>query len=83
MVITQDESRAISVLASQGEIIKLKRTVNSLAEREGLSVAELLMEAKDDFQQTAAHMAAKAGQTRTPRGGRSIVYVRKTGLIGD
>ncbi|KAK1758579.1 hypothetical protein QBC47DRAFT_145538 [Echria macrotheca] len=65
MFISPDESRAISVHASQGEIVKLKRLVGDLAAREGVSTADVLGEARDDFQQTAAHMAAKAGQVRS------------------
>lgn len=65
MHITAQESHHISVLAGQGEIIKLRAAVQSLAERENTSTAEVLLACKDDFHQTAAHIAAKSGQTRT------------------
>lgn len=64
MHITQQESHDISVLAGQGELVKLRKAVHSLAERESASPADILIACKDDFQQTAAHMAAKGGQVR-------------------
>jgi hypothetical protein len=64
MHITTSEAHHISVLAGQGEIIKLRAAVKSLAAREEASTAEVLIACKDDFQQTAAHIAAKAGQSR-------------------
>ncbi len=64
MFITQQESHHISVLATQAELVKLRAAVKSLAQREGVSPADVLIFCKDDFQQTAAHMAAKAGQAR-------------------
>ena len=64
MHITQQESHDVSVLAGQGELVKLRKAVHSLAERESASPADILIACKDDFQQTAAHMAAKGGQVR-------------------
>ncbi|GAB1311486.1 hypothetical protein MFIFM68171_01696 [Madurella fahalii] len=65
MHIAAQESHHVSVLAGQGEIIKLRAAVKSLATRENTSTAEVLLACKDDFQQTAAHIAAKSGQTRS------------------
>ncbi|KAK5656473.1 hypothetical protein OQA88_4856 [Cercophora sp. LCS_1] len=65
MHIAQPESHHISVLASQGDLVKLRAAVKTLAQREGVSPADLLIACKDDFQNTAAHMAAKAGQARS------------------
>ncbi|KXX75833.1 Ankyrin repeat domain-containing protein 27 [Madurella mycetomatis] len=65
MHITAQELHHISVLAGQGEIIKLRAAVKNLAERENTSTAEVLLACKDDFHQTAAHIAAKSGQTRS------------------
>lgn len=64
MSATQRESHEISVLAGQGETAKLATLVREIAEREGASPGEILLGCKDDFQQTAAHIAAAAGQTR-------------------
>ena len=64
MHFTHQESHHISVLAGQGEIIKLRNHVQTLAKREATSPAEVLIACKDDFQQTAAHIAAKSGQSR-------------------
>ncbi len=64
MPVTQQESHQISVLAGQGETAKLATFVRELAAREGVSPGEILINCKDDFQQTAAHIAAAAGQTR-------------------
>jgi len=63
MTISPQESHHISVLAGQGELIKLSTAVKSLAQRENSSPADVLISCKDDFQQTAAHIAAKSGQT--------------------
>ena len=57
------ESHHISVLAGQGETLKLGREVESLARREEVSTGDILLACRDDFQQTAAHIAAKSGQT--------------------
>ncbi|KAK4454686.1 ankyrin repeat domain-containing protein 27 [Podospora aff. communis PSN243] len=65
MHFTHQESHMISVLAGQGEIIKLKKAVHELAERENTTPAEVLITCKDDYQQTSAHMAAKSGQSRS------------------
>ncbi|KAL2024243.1 hypothetical protein VTK56DRAFT_9399 [Thermocarpiscus australiensis] len=65
MGITPQEAHEISVLAGQGETIKLRDTVRALAGREGIQTGDVLLACKDDFQQTAAHIAAKAGQTRS------------------
>lgn len=62
MHISPQESHHVSVLAGQGEVIKLVATVNALAQREKESPADVLIFCKDDFQQTAAHIAAKSGQ---------------------
>ncbi len=64
MAIAPHEAHQIAVHAGQGEIVQLAALVRSLAEREGISPAQILISSKDDFQQTAAHMAAKAGQIR-------------------
>lgn len=58
------ESHQIAVYAGQGETIKLIATVKNLATREGTLAAQILFDCKDDFHQTAAHIAAKAGQSR-------------------
>ncbi|KAK3362474.1 hypothetical protein B0T25DRAFT_467788 [Lasiosphaeria hispida] len=63
MHIAQQESHHVSVLAGQGELAKLRNAVKALAQREGVSPADIIIACKDDFQQTAAHIAAKAGQT--------------------
>lgn len=65
MHIAQTESHRVSVLAGQAEITQLCKTVRDLAEREHATPGEILIACKDDFQQTAAHIAAKAGQTRS------------------
>ncbi len=66
MAIMPHESHQIAVFAGQGEIVQLATLVRSLAQREGISPGQVLISCKDDFQQTAAHMAAKAGQIREP-----------------
>ncbi|KAK3330739.1 hypothetical protein B0H66DRAFT_73460 [Apodospora peruviana] len=63
MNIKPQESHHISVLAGQGEVRKLSAAVKTLAQRENASPADVLISCKDDFQQTAAHIAAKSGQT--------------------
>ncbi|KAH8883357.1 hypothetical protein GQ53DRAFT_798357 [Thozetella sp. PMI_491] len=63
MRITQAESHHISVLAGRAETVVLCKTVRALAEREQTSADDILIACKDDFQQTAAHIAAKSGQT--------------------
>ncbi|KAK3986372.1 hypothetical protein QBC44DRAFT_333399 [Cladorrhinum sp. PSN332] len=65
MQIKPQEAHHVAVLAGQGEIAKLKACVKELAEREATSPADILIACKDDFQQTAAHIAAKAGQTKS------------------
>ncbi|KAK4153430.1 ankyrin repeat domain-containing protein 27 [Chaetomidium leptoderma] len=65
MAITPHESHQIAVHAGQGQIIKLTNFVKKLAKRENTSIAQVLLGCKDDFQQTAAHIAAKAGQIRS------------------
>lgn len=63
MAISPQESHHISVLAGQAELVKLGAAVKALALRENASPADVLISCKDDFQQTAAHIAAKSGQT--------------------
>ncbi|AEO65528.1 7a611f84-7f45-457a-851c-a2729b532d36 [Thermothielavioides terrestris] len=65
MRITPEESHQIAVYAGQGEVAKMTAAIKHLAEREGVSPAQVLFGCKDDFQQTAAHTAAKGGQTRS------------------
>ncbi|KAK4461208.1 hypothetical protein QBC42DRAFT_330359 [Cladorrhinum samala] len=65
MQIKPHEAHHIAVLAGQGETAKLKEAVNELAQRETASPAGILIACKDDFQQTAAHIAAKSGQTKS------------------
>ncbi|KAK3938074.1 hypothetical protein QBC46DRAFT_318418 [Diplogelasinospora grovesii] len=65
MRITEEESHTISVLAGQGDIKKIRTVVETLAQREDAMPADVLMACKDDFQQTAAHIAAKSGQARS------------------
>ncbi|KAK0656188.1 hypothetical protein B0T16DRAFT_31110 [Cercophora newfieldiana] len=65
MHFTHQDSHMISVHAGLGEVIKLRKAVQSLAEREGVSPADVLIACKDDYQQTAAHMAAKSGQSKS------------------
>ncbi|KAM7213527.1 hypothetical protein V8F06_011082 [Rhypophila decipiens] len=62
MKVSPQESHHISVLAGQGELTKLATSVKALAQREMVSPADVLIFCKDDFQQTAAHIAAKSGQ---------------------
>ncbi len=64
MAIAPHESHQIAVYAGQGEIVQLATLVRSLAQREDISPGQILISCKDDFQQTAAHMAAKAGHIR-------------------
>jgi hypothetical protein len=64
MPIAEHESHQIAVYAGQGETTKLASAVKDLARREGTSTAEILIGCKDDFHQNAAHIAAKAAQTR-------------------
>ncbi|KAK4161239.1 hypothetical protein QBC43DRAFT_268925 [Cladorrhinum sp. PSN259] len=65
MHIKPQEAHHIAVLAGQGETAKLKAAVKDLAERESTSPGDVLIACKDDFQQTAAHIAAKSGQTKS------------------
>ncbi|KAM7195926.1 hypothetical protein V8F20_007291 [Naviculisporaceae sp. PSN 640] len=65
MKISPQESHHVSVLAGQGELTKLASTVDALARRENESPADVLICCKDDFHQTAAHIAAKSGQVRS------------------
>ncbi|KAK4236414.1 hypothetical protein C8A03DRAFT_35690 [Achaetomium macrosporum] len=65
MPIAQQESHKIAVYAAQGQTVELATIVRDLAMREGVSPAQILIGCKDDFQQTAAHAAAKTGQTRS------------------
>ncbi|KAK3694171.1 hypothetical protein B0T22DRAFT_437273 [Podospora appendiculata] len=62
MNITPQEAHHVSVLAGQGETAKLAVHVKHLAQRERASTADVVIACKDDFQQTAAHIAAKSGQ---------------------
>ena len=64
MVITDAESRHISVLAGEGDLPKLRAAVQALALREHMAPADVLITCKDDYHQTAAHIAAKGGQAR-------------------
>lgn len=64
MAITDAESRHISVLAGEGDLPKLRAAVQALALREALCPADVLITCKDDYHQTAAHIAAKGGQAR-------------------
>lgn len=65
MHIAPHEAHQIAVYAGQGETSKMTALVQDLAKREDVSTAEVLIGSKDDFQQTAAHTAAKAGQSGT------------------
>lgn len=62
MLITPQESHLISVRAGQGDLAGLAVFVKSLAQREKVTEAEVLISCKDDFQRTAAHIAAQLGQ---------------------
>ncbi|KAK3497212.1 uncharacterized protein B0T23DRAFT_77950 [Neurospora hispaniola] len=62
MFITPQESHLISVRAGQGDLAGLAIIVKSLAQREKVTEAEVLISCKDDFQRTAAHIAAQLGQ---------------------
>lgn len=64
MAITDAESRHISVLAGEGDLPRLRAAVQALALREALCPADVLITCKDDYHQTAAHIAAKGGQAR-------------------
>lgn len=64
MPISSRETHQVSALAGQGEVPKLVSLVRKLARREGTPTSAVLAACKDDFQQTAAHIAAKAGQIR-------------------
>ncbi len=74
MAISPHEAHQIAVHAGQGETAELTALVRSLAEREGTSPGQVLLGCKDDFQNTAAHMAAKAGQIRTSK---TCVYLQQ------
>lgn len=63
MHISPQEAHHVAVLAGQGECAKLVTAVKALALREHESPADILIACKDDFQQTAAHIAAKSGQS--------------------
>lgn len=63
MRISQEDLRKIAVLAGQGEVGEMTSLVNRYAEKERATTGWILLECKDDFHQTAAHIAAKAGQT--------------------
>ncbi|KAK4224899.1 hypothetical protein QBC38DRAFT_369899 [Podospora fimiseda] len=65
MQIKPQEAHHIAVLAGQGEIAKLKTAVHELAGREEATPGDIIIACKDDFQQTAAHIAAKSGQTKS------------------
>ncbi|KAK2073415.1 hypothetical protein P8C59_007701 [Phyllachora maydis] len=65
MPITQAESHHISVLAGQGETTTLRTTVTALAVRENTTPGAVLLACRDDYHQTAAHMASKAGQAQS------------------
>lgn len=62
MFISPQESHLISVCAGQGDLAGLAVAVKSLAQREKVTEAEILISSKDDFQRTAAHIAAQLGQ---------------------
>ncbi|KAK1780619.1 hypothetical protein QBC45DRAFT_98467 [Copromyces sp. CBS 386.78] len=62
MFITPQEAHSISVRAGQGDLAGLAAVVKSLARRENVTEAEVLISCKDDFQRTAAHIAAQLGQ---------------------
>ncbi|KAJ4414894.1 hypothetical protein N0V85_002962 [Neurospora sp. IMI 360204] len=62
MFITPQESHSISVRAGQGDLAGLAVVVKSLAQRENVTEGEVLISCKDDFQRTAAHIAAQLGQ---------------------
>lgn len=64
MPVTEQESHRIAVYAGQGETTELASAVKVLGRRESASTAEILIGCRDDFHQTAAHIAAKSGQTR-------------------
>ncbi len=63
MQISHAENHGLSVYAGQGEHVRLRDEVRRLAEREKTTPDEILIACKDDYHQTAAHIAAKAGQT--------------------
>ncbi|KAK4197809.1 hypothetical protein QBC40DRAFT_180069 [Triangularia verruculosa] len=65
MHISPQEAHHVAVLAGQGECAKLTAAVKALARREHESPANILIACKDDFQQTAAHIAAKSGQSKS------------------
>ncbi|VBB73402.1 Putative protein of unknown function [Podospora comata] len=65
MHISPQEAHHVAVLAGQGECAKLVTAVKALALREHESPADILIACKDDFQQTAAHIAAKSGQSKS------------------
>ncbi|CCC06047.1 hypothetical protein SMACR_00264 [Sordaria macrospora] len=62
MFISPQESHLISVCAGQGDLAGLAVAVKSLAQREKVTEAEILISSKDDFQRTAAHIAAQLGK---------------------
>ncbi len=64
MQISHAENHGISVFAGQGDLVQLQNAVQRLADREQTTPDEILIACKDDYHQTAAHIAAKAGQTR-------------------
>ncbi len=64
MAITEVEAHNVSVLAGQGELTELRAAARRLAVRENIALDDVLIACKDDFHQTSAHIASKAGQAR-------------------
>ncbi len=64
MAISEVEGHNVSVLAGQGELVELRAAVKRLAARENIALDDVLIACKDDYHQTSAHIASKAGQGR-------------------
>ncbi|KAH6630767.1 hypothetical protein B0J18DRAFT_422178 [Chaetomium sp. MPI-SDFR-AT-0129] len=62
MYITPLEARDLALSTSDGHTARLRSLVTKLAQREGTSAADILIGLRDDFNQTLAHTACKAGQ---------------------
>ena len=72
MHIAPHEAHQIAVHAGKGETSDMTALVQYLARRESTSTAAVLIASKDDFQQTAAHTAAKGGQSSKSTAGPAL-----------
>lgn len=63
--LSEDEIDDLIYFARAGEEAELKETLISLASREGVSAAEILLAAKDEGNSTCLHMATGNGHLGT------------------